>query len=111
MLSSFAEAQRNSDARARSSGKGGKKRQVGPAEQLEWVKRFKASSAKNATEFAKQHPRDLVPKTFRTWVKEEKSGKLQQKVAQAAPSRDGSAGKRVVKTKWPELELHRECSE
>ena len=50
---------------------------MGPAEQLEWVKRFKASSAKNATEFAKQHPRDLVPKTFRTWVKEEKSGKLE----------------------------------
>ena len=104
MLSSFAEAQRNSDARARSSGKGGKKRQVGPAEQLEWVKRFKASSAKNATEFAKQHPRDLVPKTFRTWVAAEKSGKLEAKVAQVAPSRDGTAGKRVRKSNWPELE-------
>ena len=104
MLSSFAEAQRNAEARARSSGKGGKKRQVGPAEQLEWVKRFKASSAKNATEFAKQHPRDLVPKTFRTWVAAEKSGKLEAKVAQVAPSRDGTAGKRVRKSNWPELE-------
>ena len=33
MLSSFADAQRNADARARSSGKGEKKRQIGPAEQ------------------------------------------------------------------------------
>ena len=72
MLSSFADAQRNADARARSSGKGEKKRQMGPAEQLEWVKRFKASSAKNATEFAKQHPRDLVPRSFRKWVAAEK---------------------------------------
>ena len=43
MLSSFAEAQRKASARARSSGKGGKKRQSGPAEQLDWVKRFKAA--------------------------------------------------------------------
>ena len=43
MLSSFAEAQRKAGARARSSGKGGKKRQSGPAEQLDWVKRFKAA--------------------------------------------------------------------
>ena len=104
MLSSFAEAQRSADARARSSGKGEKKRQIGPAEQLDWVKRFKASSAKNATEFARQHPRDLVEKTFRSWVADEKSGKLEAKVAKVAPSRDGTAGKRVRKSKWPELE-------
>ena len=57
-----------------------------------------------ATEFAKQHPRDLAPKTFRTWVAAKKSGKLEAKVAQVAPSRDGTAGKRVRKSNWPELE-------
>ena len=35
---------------------------------------------------------------------EKASGELERKVAQVAPSRDGSAGKRVRKSKWPELE-------
>ena len=96
--------QRRADARDRSSGKGQKKRQIGPAEQLEWVKRYKASGAKNATIFAQQHPHDLKPRTFRDWCKWEATGELQRKVAQVAPGRDGSAGKRVRKSKWPELE-------
>ena len=39
-----------------------------------------------------------------TWCKWEASGELERKVAQVAPSRDGTAGKRVRKSKWPELE-------
>ena len=96
--------QRRADARDRSSGKGQKKRQIGPAEQLEWVKRYKASGAKNATIFAQQHPHDLKVRTFRDWCKWEATGELQRKVAQVAPGRDGGAGKRVRKSKWPELE-------
>ena len=84
--------------------KGQKKRQIGPAEQLERVKRYKASGAKNATIFAQQHPHDLKVRTFRDWCKWEATGELQRKVAQVAPGRDGGAGKRVRKSKWPELE-------